>query len=907
MPNPGAFSGGRLFLLNSFLEGYRQAIEDGGELEFLANVVRVYHSIYPETMNENEGPTEAQVEALLSNLIMEQVEDPVFMLPVQKPGQSDADFEEEMRAYEELKKRYAFRADQIFRWFNYRRLARTPPRREPDALERLLGKLAGVTSSGRRKLPDYTVWARANAEEVEPLVKKQVEELQGQQAVGKAQAAEAGNGSGAAGGPSGGNGTLGPLDGKGKVEGGQDKKGKGKFVKKGKGAYVAVRQEVIRNAFETLPESDRKKWAEKARSEAQQREAAYRAAIFSPPPTDPASRQSAIERTPGFLQPILEGLSAATGWCFTIVGGGPEPADGGRLNIIASHSGVTGGTVPLNFGAAYRQYYKTHWIPGYAHFLQRVYSVEECRKRALPTEGPTLASIINEESDGVSHDRIVLPPKLPQGVNLSKLGQKPSDSTPNPFKPPATSSCSSTMPAAGSSSMASSNQSNQEANKSSNALNPGRKSQVARMTTGGRAPPIPAPRMSTGGKGLSSGVKPSQPPAQSQKDRPARYRLAGSSRAQEEGCGEKPATTSRPRSASLPPSPSKNGRSSSMSTVPTPPRDTQSPRALSPATVPSSQSPPFLWRSTLPSPPPQAPDDASMNIDFDTSAPRVTKTYRSPSKKKGGKRTRSSMAVDLDAVNASSKSDENDSDSASLHAEEQPSKRQKRGCNESISAPANVRQGKKRRVGSSTSAPVGRRGAGSEQQNSVSSSSTQPAALDVPTPPGCPEYVIRVLMLCREVGLDIDFRRMLRLYLKIDGAAGFAGRGRLTSDCRPDGLQAWINRARSHTYRPDTSDLSVYYEEFFEWFKQCMPVWRKDQRKGIRLTRDPNGDWEPLRLTGSNGIVSLVAALAWWKEALDRLPRETQRQKQMFTCRRAEYEGALDEVIYCFEGLAKNL
>ena len=35
-----------------------------------------------------------------------------------------------------------------------------------------------------------------------------------------------------------------------------------------------------------------------------------------------------------FIQPILDGVCAAIGWKVTFIAGGPEPAHGGRLNVL---------------------------------------------------------------------------------------------------------------------------------------------------------------------------------------------------------------------------------------------------------------------------------------------------------------------------------------------------------------------------------------------------------------------------------------------------------------------------------------------------------------------------------------------------------------------------------------------
>ena len=42
----------------------------------------------------------------------------------------------------------------------------------------------------------------------------------------------------------------------------------------------------------------------------------------------------AIDNLTDFVQPVLDGICAATGWKATLIAGGPEPAHQGRLNVI---------------------------------------------------------------------------------------------------------------------------------------------------------------------------------------------------------------------------------------------------------------------------------------------------------------------------------------------------------------------------------------------------------------------------------------------------------------------------------------------------------------------------------------------------------------------------------------------
>ncbi|KAK7023434.1 SERTA domain-containing protein 3 [Paramarasmius palmivorus] len=947
MPNPGAFKGSRLKFLTSHLEGYRKACDEGVEDEFLLNLLRVYHHLFPEEMSPDVERSDEEMSAVNPD----EIEDPVFVPPVQKAGQSDADLDAEKKAYEELKKRYAFRRNQIICWLNYRRLSRDTSKKQPDAVDKLVGRLSGISSASRRRQPAFTVWARAHPEIVEPLIQKRIEELEaevarakgGSKVGGQDDANNVGNANGTAGDSS----ELEIIGEGDNTAGGSKIKRKKKYDKKGKAAYVAVRQDVVKHTFDKLPAEERKQWAETARNEASAREAAYHNALTSPPPTDPASRQSAIERLPSTMQPVLDGLAAATGWCFTLLAGGPEPADGGRLNIISTHSGTIAGPRPLNFGTAYRTNYKRFFIPLFATFLQRVYTVDECRRRALPEGSPSLSSIIDEEADGVLHDTIVLTPKLPHGAVIAPAtGALPSagPSSSNPLasrinvnallRPAANNSTttpqgslvrtgnSSTVPHVAASSTKPTPQTkvtaptvtstaNSTPHSSVMAQVPKRQgfTSVMRMSTGGKPPRKPTNVAATGT------AAPEQPAVSSSLGREnstsARSRLAGSERNYVNST-----IAQRPRSSSCPPSPGREQHSSPVSTKATPPRATRSPAVLSPITIPSS--PPAQTHSGRKESP----------IEVNSSQPSrglVIRTYKSPRRKDKQKAVPNPSVSDEEMDGDFTQQDGYEPDSAFFDPPQGSSKRRCNQDSEDDSA-----QPKRQRGNPVASAPVpsstslqsdsiSEHGVRRSRKKPTGAYATAPppppppppspsaSVFDVPTPPNAPDYVIRTLELARVVGIDEDFRRMLRLYLRIDSATDFAGTGRLPTSGRPAGIGAWIARACSPRYRPNTSDLARYYDECFEWFKECMPEWRKDQKKGFRLTRDPNGNWEPLRQTGRNGIVSFIPMLAWWKEALTNLPVDTLRQRQTKDLRQAEFDGALHEVIYCFEGLVRDM
>lgn len=100
-----------------------------------------------------------------------------------------------------------------------------------------------------------------------------------------------------------------------------------------------------------------------------------------------------INCIPKFIEPILDLIADHTGWKLTMIAGGPEPADGGRLNVIryfclkkstqflhalmhmllSVHSGVTTGSVKMNYGRSERIAYKEQLVPSFGRFLAKCY------------------------------------------------------------------------------------------------------------------------------------------------------------------------------------------------------------------------------------------------------------------------------------------------------------------------------------------------------------------------------------------------------------------------------------------------------------------------------------------------------------------------------------------------------
>ncbi|KIJ89735.1 hypothetical protein K443DRAFT_15828 [Laccaria amethystina LaAM-08-1] len=98
------------------------------------------------------------------------------------------------------------------------------------------------------------------------------------------------------------------------------------------------------------------------------------------------------------------------GMHMTLLAGGPEPGDGGRLNVISCHSGTTLGDVKMNFGRAERTGFKQHVLPLFGSYLKKSFTVDECRATALSNDSSSLRVVgFGEDGEG-QVDPAVTPP-----------------------------------------------------------------------------------------------------------------------------------------------------------------------------------------------------------------------------------------------------------------------------------------------------------------------------------------------------------------------------------------------------------------------------------------------------------------------------------------------------------------
>ncbi|KAF9470225.1 hypothetical protein BDN70DRAFT_902281, partial [Pholiota conissans] len=170
---------------------------------------------------------------------------------------------------------------------------------------------------------------------------------------------------------------------------------------------AGVRMQVYKECFDKLDLEVKRTYEKKAAEEHRLAIEKIELELNSPPSQDPADRQQVLKGLPTFVQPILDLISDYTGWKATLLVGGPEPADQGRLNMMSFHAGETVGNIKMNFGRSERRGYKNFVMPIFGSFLKKCYTVEDCRATALSdVNAMSLAEVLQLDGGNFSVESV---------------------------------------------------------------------------------------------------------------------------------------------------------------------------------------------------------------------------------------------------------------------------------------------------------------------------------------------------------------------------------------------------------------------------------------------------------------------------------------------------------------------
>ncbi|KAG6822240.1 hypothetical protein H0H92_014682, partial [Tricholoma furcatifolium] len=138
-------------------------------------------------------------------------------------------------------------------------------------------------------------------------------------------------------------------------------------------ARAGVRSKVVASLFKALPQGVQQVWNTESDERHHAALAEWERKMNAPPSKEPGDLQRNLEGLIPFMQRLFDLVCDLTGMKCTFMVGGPEPADGGRLNVISIHAGHTPGDVKMNFGAAEHHAHKHVVVPAFGEFLKKCY------------------------------------------------------------------------------------------------------------------------------------------------------------------------------------------------------------------------------------------------------------------------------------------------------------------------------------------------------------------------------------------------------------------------------------------------------------------------------------------------------------------------------------------------------
>ncbi|KAF9550943.1 hypothetical protein CPC08DRAFT_647741, partial [Agrocybe pediades] len=345
MVNPGTFQGSRKEFLLAQASAYAKGMEDGTVSDVVADIQRRYFKRYPIELPHEEEPSP---EALAA--VNDDSPDPEIPEPCLETLGEEA-YAAELERLNKRQKDIKARKDQIKRCLHYQ-YTRAQEKGSKDGgasagsvdpYRIMMHRLCGTEAQKPRRLSAANTWRKLNDN--------------------------------------------------------------AKLIEKERKKLIAINDEVARDLFGKLPKEEQDSWLEVAKDNHERKMVEWKKLVDQDPSEDPADRQRSIQNLVQFAQPVLDVICKATGWKATLIAGGPEPADEGRLNVISIHSGTTTGDHKMNFGHAERTRYKKLIVPIFGNFLLKCYSQEECLARALPVDNELQALMdMHLEEEGADFD-----------------------------------------------------------------------------------------------------------------------------------------------------------------------------------------------------------------------------------------------------------------------------------------------------------------------------------------------------------------------------------------------------------------------------------------------------------------------------------------------------------------------
>ncbi|KJA14669.1 hypothetical protein HYPSUDRAFT_102262, partial [Hypholoma sublateritium FD-334 SS-4] len=111
-----------------------------------------------------------------------------------------------------------------------------------------------------------------------------------------------------------------------------------------------------------------------------------------------------------------------------------------------------------------------------------------------------------------------------------------------------------------------------------------------------------------------------------------------------------------------------------------------------------------------------------------------------------------------------------------------------------------------------------------------------------------------------------EWQALVSAWLEFEKVSGYEGSRRLGSRSHPRTVADWIQRARSPAYCPEIKNIAAFAADFTAWWQNVQPAWRTES--ATDQMPHVEGNWEDIRCPGLNGLLSIIAALFFWGNAI---------------------------------------
>ncbi|KAJ7233787.1 hypothetical protein C8J57DRAFT_1090271 [Mycena rebaudengoi] len=155
-----------------------------------------------------------------------------------------------------------------------------------------------------------------------------------------------------------------------------------------------------------------------------------------------------------------------------------------------------------------------------------------------------------------------------------------------------------------------------------------------------------------------------------------------------------------------------------------------------------------------------------------------------------------------------------------------------------------------------------------EEQDSNNSEEvvrTQRVQRKKPTPkvPAAREWAVVAKSELSESKLGLEWDQLVQLWWDREQATGFGVSVSENAQKRPNQVKNWVQRARSKAYEPEIPDHDTFREEWWTWWLNINPAWRKTAVPMLRTS----GSLEFVDFTGRNRFLNVLMCLKWWGDA----------------------------------------